>query len=398
MNRIYSTLRSEPYRALFPIGYFFLVFGLGIWSVNLLGQSPELARIHAVFMANGFLFAFSAGILITELPALLRIPPMRPMQLSLLLACLIAMGAAALAQNVFYAHLFHFLSMINVTLYLVLGLLGSGVKGQPGPLLVLCGCLLSLAGTALFLLAEAFSIPREFGSWGAYAGFLGYAFLFSTACLHWSREQEDHGENRSDFRWLWAALAFMLASLALEAISFYSANPDPLMRGAYVVRAVWLAWFIRRPKNVFSIMEGMPIHGFLVRIGLFFALAGSVLSAFNPGRTVVFNHVTFLAGFAWIALSAGTGVIAARMKSGNRKTGITTLVLGGLSLIIGVALRVSAAFPDFAGSSRTALLGFAAAFALAPVFVWAVAFFPSLADPDDRKDPDEVSHKLRRVS
>jgi len=86
-----------------------------------------------------------------------------------------------------------------------------------------------------------------------------------------------------------------------------------------------------------------------------------------------------------IVLATATGVLAFGLKSVGRKAGLRIVLLGALSLLAALAFRIAA---GYAAESRTLLLGIAAALALAPLFIWAIAFFPAIADPDDRKEAE----------
>ncbi|GEM_PF-6092174 len=384
MNRILNTLRLEPFRILFPFGYFCMVFGLGIWSVNLLGNSTESARLHAILLGDGFLFAFSLGLLLTEIPRLLLTPSMGLAQLFILLATLAGMALAVLGGNVFYAQALYGLALFNLGVFLVRSLMASKTKGHPGPALALTAVILSLIGTVHFLLAESFVIFREFGSWGSYIGLQAYFLLFSVACLRWKREYRLGGQG-GDGAWFWMSLALLITSLGLEAFAGFAFRSEAILRVAYVLRSLWIAGAITRPGRIYPLLEGAPWHGVLVRAGLSFMLAGAVLVVFNPAHAIVLNHVTFLAGYAWIALSAATGLIAERVKTGTRRTGIAVLIVGGLSLGVGTLLRIAAGFGDH---GHGLMLAIGAVFALIPLFLWAIVFFPMLADTDNARDSD----------
>jgi hypothetical protein len=83
-----------------------------------------------------------------------------------------------------------------------------------------------------------------------------------------------------------------------------------------------------------------------------------------------------LAGFAWIALIAATGVIARRLEPARRRSGAWLAMAAGLALGASVALRGAA----MSWTERAyILLPIAAALALLPLLIWAIVFFPRLA-------------------
>jgi uncharacterized protein involved in response to NO len=70
-----ETFRLEPYRFLFLIGLFHLIFGIGLWVTFALGLSPYPGLEHARFMVEGFLLSFSLGFLMTAIPRFSRSAP-----------------------------------------------------------------------------------------------------------------------------------------------------------------------------------------------------------------------------------------------------------------------------------------------------------------------------------
>src|SRR5207244_12233135 len=60
---------SDPFRLFFPLGIVLGVAGVSIWPAYWLGLTPGFSgRAHAFVQADGFLYAFVAGFLLTAIP------------------------------------------------------------------------------------------------------------------------------------------------------------------------------------------------------------------------------------------------------------------------------------------------------------------------------------------
>ena len=378
MNHDLRALRNEPFRILFPIGYFFLVFGLGVWSVKLLGESGEAARAHAVFLADGFLFSFAAGIILTEIPGLLAIPPMPLPQLVVLALCIISICVTALNANIFQARAFHLLSLLNLAVYLGQGLVKTDKKWHPGPAICFVAVLFWIAATVASLLADVSALPMLVSDSMAYAGAQAFFLLFCAACVRWEQEPAtETGRPLSKSTLLLPALLLLLVSLFMEEGAVATGRPGAAISAAYALRALVFAWFILRRQYHCTIWREKSRHGFLARLGLLFVVIGNALTAFNPGRAILYNHVAYLAGFSWILLASATGLAVFRLNIAWKKHSVVLVGLGGLSLMGALVARIAA---GYVLQARSGLLTGAAVLALAPLFIWAVLFFPYFGD------------------
>jgi uncharacterized protein involved in response to NO len=62
-------LKTDPYRIFFPLGIAFGLAGVSIWPLYTLGITATYSgRAHALVQADGFLYAFIAGFLLTAVP------------------------------------------------------------------------------------------------------------------------------------------------------------------------------------------------------------------------------------------------------------------------------------------------------------------------------------------
>ncbi|MEO6098621.1 MAG: NnrS family protein [Fibrobacteria bacterium] len=377
MAAVISNWRTDPYRLLFPIGYAFLAIGLGVWSVDLLAGIPHKETLHALILGNGFLFAFAMGILLSECPRAVDAPPAGWSLIGFFILCLAGMGAAALSGHFQAAYLFHLASTAALGAFLWRRLpRGSGSR-HPGIAIAFTAVLFSAAWTALGLASESGAFPLVLGREAALSGLQGFFLMFCMACLRWNWDPAF----RSGPMRIWPSALLLALSLGAEVSSLFALHPRVWLINAYALRILWIAIYLRLPPGYGTLFDKLPPYGILMRAGAFSILAGTAAAAFFPGLSLTFNHFTFVAGFAWIALIAATGVIAQRLEPARRRSGAWLAAAGGLALGASVAVRGTAMSWTERGY---VLLPIAAALALLPLLIWAIVFFPRLATGRER--------------
>lgn len=367
-----SNWRTDPYRILFPIGYCLLVLGLGVWSLEPLGAFTRRETLHALLLANGFLFAFAAGILLSEVPRANSASHPGAFQLTVQAFSLLALGAAALAGRFAVAYAFHGLAALTLATTLARSLPRAGSLRNPGSALAFTASLFAIAGAASGGFSEAGLLPPGFGRAAALAGFQGFSLLFVLACIRWTWEP---GANAKPLA-IQPLAVWLGVSLGLELASAFLPQPDTAFRLAYAARAAWIAYYLRRPAGFASLFADLPVFAWCIRAGSMFILAGAILAVVFPDRALTFDHIGFLAGFSWIAVSAATGLMVRRLAPSRRRAGTLLAALAGSALLGAVATRTLAMDWD---TGKSALLPLAAALALFPLLVWAITVFPTLA-------------------
>jgi uncharacterized protein involved in response to NO len=91
-------LKTDPYRIFFPLGIAFGLAGVSIWPLYTLGVTATYSgRAHALVQADGFLYAFIAGFLLTAVPRFTGTDvPSRLAQWWLALTLVVAVAASEL--------------------------------------------------------------------------------------------------------------------------------------------------------------------------------------------------------------------------------------------------------------------------------------------------------------
>jgi hypothetical protein len=379
-----SAFRQEPFRLLFPLGYAFLVLGLGVWSVGLADGALHKESLHAFLMGNGFLFSFAAGILLTESPRLQGNAPLGGFPLAVLLLSLAAMGAAALSGSVFGAAVFHLIAAAILCAYLGYGWLLSEGRREPGPILAFAASLAALCFGAVGALAHSGALPAETGRNAGTAAFQFFLILFAAACLRWSKV---HGAPATRMYGIPGAVAILGLSFLIEMVSAYAVHPEIPVRIAYAIRALWFAFYLRAAPGTRTLFADLPLPAWCIRTGTGMLAAGAALTVAFPRWATALNHTAYLLGFTWIVMAAATGLIARRLRTTAPRTVDLVLRAMAASLAAATVLRLAA---EAAGSNRNLILSIAAAMAMLPILVWAVMQFPRLADWDRRERMQSV--------
>ncbi|HKP97290.1 MAG TPA: NnrS family protein [Fibrobacteria bacterium] len=374
-----SAFRLEPFRLLFPLGYFFLVLGLGVWSAGLAGDSPHRETVHALLLGDGFLFAFAAGILLSEVPRWQGTGPLGGVPLSAFMVFLCAAGLSAAQGALFFTYAFHSLALLVLAAYLGYGWLISKGRRQPGPILAFSATVIAMAFDFFGIMAESGAFPREAGRGAAVAGLQIFLYLFAMACVRWSKETGLRAGLAYGIPW---AAAWLVFSFLLEIAAAYSIHSEWLVRVSHLIRFLWLGLFLGARKGYRPLFADLPVSGRILKAGAAFLFAGTLAAAQFPGWSVALNHVAYLLGFAWILLAGATGLIAGRLAATPRKPGRMLLRFLGVSLAAAAILRLAAeAVPEY----RSSILAIAASLAMLPMLAWAVFQFPRLADWDARR-------------
>lgn len=374
-------LRMEPFRLFFPLGYLLAVLGLGLWILDYLepNRLPP-GEGHAILMMQGFAFSFAVGILLTDLRKSFDVAdPPHLVHLSVVPALLLATAAAALARETGLSQLFFTLAAAGVCLSLALTFVLRRQPAHPDFLFSLAAVLSALGGSVLWMLAEAGVLSPDAGRFGRLAAFQAFFFCFAFATFHGEPTALGAADRP---RTSPAAVANVLvllvlfAALALEAFgpSWFPELATFPPAAANAAKAGLVLWFLRR--RAAPMASPWPRSA---RWALLVAVAGLLLAAAFPGKSVALSHITYVGGFGWLVLARASGMVTAGAPTGMSFATRGSVSIYGSLLLLGALLRTVA---DFAPGSRPALLLLAAAFVLVPIVLWAMLFLPSLGSAE----------------
>lgn len=375
--------RREPYRVLFPVGVALACAGILHWLLHALRLWPDYRPVfHAMTQVQGFLTCMAAGFLLTMIPRRTQSAPPAGWQVAVcVLAPVITMAAAwqrrwTLAQLAWIAAA---LVLAGFALQRLYGA-GSGRRPPVGFVWIPLGLAMGLAG-ALGSLAAAWAAPQQ--AWlhtlasalvlqGMFIGFVLGAGALALPLMTRDGAPPDLGAGPHDR----LALAAHLTAAALLVASFWLEATVSLRLALGVRAAVVLAVYVfgiemwRPPAR--PGWNARAIWGAAWCVPL-----GYVLAAARPQDALAGLHVSFIGGFALLALLISVQVTLGHAGHADLRLGrpwavpwITALAAAAIGFRAAMELDPRRFFPWMAG---------AAAFFLAAASVWLVFVLPKLA-------------------
>jgi uncharacterized protein involved in response to NO len=369
---------SDAFRLFFPLGIVLGVAGVSIWPAYFLGLTPGFSgRAHAFVQADGFLYAFVAGFLLTAIPRFTGTEgPRQPVQYGL--AALLILATAAFEMQAFAVGHLAFLAA-HVTVIALAARRFRRRRQQPPDTFVLVGAGMAtgLVGAALNAAVALDVLGPRWDTLGrrmltegmvlllvlGVGGFLGPRLLgFAPMPVVQAGGVASERRRTSLYLYLLAAVV-VVGSLAGQ----YGLGFEPLgYARAAAVTAVLLPtmkpW--RRPAAPTTV-------AWCVWTGVWLVIAGSWLAAAAPAYRVDFLHVLFMGGFTLLILAVATRVTLSHgghsLEAERRSW---PLRLGMASGLFALAARVGATFTPSAFFEQLALAGVVW---IAGVLFWGVA-------------------------
>jgi uncharacterized protein involved in response to NO len=364
---------ADPYRLFFPLGIVLGLAGVSIWPAYYLGLTAGFSgRAHAFVQAEGFLYAFVVGFLLTAIPRFTGTEaPRRGVQYPL--AALLVVATAAFELQAFPVGHLAFLAA-HATVIVLVARRFLRRQNQPPDTFALVGAGM-VAGLAAALINAAVAIQALDPRWDTLGrrlltegmvlllvlgvgGFLGPRLL-GFAQMPLIRIGVPTGPKGRTGLYA-AAGAALLVALILE----YGFGLAPLAYArAAVTTAVLLAtvtpW--RRPAVATTL-------AWCVWMAVWFVIAGSWLAAAASRYRADLLHVVFMGGFTLLILAVGTRVTLSHgghsLEAERRSWPLRIGVASGL---IALLVRVGAAF---APTSFFEHLALASAFWLVGIAFW----------------------------
>lgn len=363
---------TDPYRLFFPLGIVLGVAGAAIWPAYSLGLTDTYSgRAHAFVQAEGFLYAFVAGFLLTAIPRFTgTAAPGRSAQFVLAALLVAASGSFELRRFVLghlaFAAAHVMLIVLAARRFLrrqqqppdTFALVGTGMA---------CGAVAAVINAAVALealdprwdllgrrlLTEGMVLLLVLGV----GGFLGPRLLgFAQMPL----VQIGAPGSRPRPGLYLAAGAALAATLVFE----YGAG-IPLLAyvratiGSAVLLATLTPWRAPAVRTTLA---------WCVWTASWFVIAALWLAAIAPAHRVDSLHVLFMGGFTLLILAVGTRVTLSHGGHGlEAERRSWPLRVGMATGLVALVARVSA---GFAQESFFELLAWAAAFWIAGVAFW----------------------------
>lgn len=377
-----STLRREPYRLLMPLGVALSWIGVGHWLFFAIGWSDAyIPPFHAMAQIQGFLLCFAVGFLFTMIPRRTQSFPPTPVELALAALCPIGTTAAAWGGHWAVAQSFFVVLCLTLVRFLIRRMHASRVRRRPPRSFVWLPVALAM------------------GLGGAAAAGIGAAGGAELWWLH------DLGQ-RLVLQGLFLGLILGVGGLVIPLMTRGQPPPDPpptardrLLRAAHLGGAILLfASFVL--EGSLSLAGGFALRGAIVLVVLLLSAElwrppsrpgwnrwliwiaawmvplGYFVGAAEPSRFKAGLHVTFIGGFAMLALAVGAQVILGHTGHERVRDGRPWAVPAlGLLLLAALACRVMV---DVSPAELRLWLGAASGLFLSATVTWVAFLFPKI--------------------
>lgn len=377
--------RREPYRVFFPLGAAMAVIGIGHWLLHALGFLADYRSVfHAITQIQSFLMAFAVGFLFTMIPRRTGSSPPTPIEMALCILAPTVTCAAAWSERLALSQLAWLVGALTVVQFAVRRFLSATARRRPPncfvwiPLAFLMGItgsvmigIYGMAGGEKHWLHE---IGRGLVLQGVFIGLvLGVAGL-ALPLMTRAQPPPDATPSRAD-RLRRAGHVLAAALLAASFVLQYerSAGFGLALRGL-VVLAVLLAsaeiW--RRPTTP-------GLNRRIIWSAAWCLPTGFLLASLLPAALKGMLHVSFIGGFALLALSVSTQVT---LGHGGRSDLLSSWPwqVAAVATLVGGAI-VPRALMDLDPARFYVWMTVAAASFLAGLVVWASFLLPNLLRP-----------------
>lgn len=342
--------RREPYRLLFPLGVILAWVGVGKWLLlAAFGVGTYSSVGHAITQVQGFLMCFAAGFLLTAIP---RRTGSAPASGGLVLLAAAAPTATTIAANlgaVGASQLPWLVLVIALGVFAVSRLRGGGgARRRPPnafvwiPVAFLHGLVgLVLMGTRA--LGPEWSPTHDLGKDLLLQGlFLGLILGVGSLVFPLITREEGPPDGEATPADRRARLAHLAAGLGLAATFVVERTVHPGLglglRAVLTLVVLLVAAGLATPPRV------PGLHRWVVWLSAWCVPAGLALAAVRPDLRLAALHVTFVGGFAALALSVGLHVTLAHAGDDPalERRPWQVWALGGL-LVLSVGLRLAMA-------------------------------------------------------
>ena len=313
---------TDPYRIFFPLGIVLGTLGVSIWLTYWLGFTATYSgRAHAFVQAEGFLYAFVAGFLLTAIPRFTgTTPPSRKTQY--LLAAAVAAASAAFKMQAFAVGHALFLAAHATVIALAVQRVRRRRSAPPqGFALVGLGMMAGAAGGLVNLAVSLDGMRPEWDLAGrrlltegmvlllvlGVGSFLGPRLLGFAALPDFQKLAVRSAEQRQS---LFAGrhVALYVASgvaIALSIVFEYGFGIAPMA----LVRAAVAPGLILATIRPWTLPAVRTTLAWCVWAAHWLLIAGLWLVALAPAYRVDLLHVIFMGGFTLLILAVAMRVV-----------------------------------------------------------------------------------------
>ena len=386
-----SLCPAEPFRVFFPLATLLGISGVSLWPLFFSGLHKFYPGImHARLMIEGFLAGFVIGFLGTAIPRLLSAPPLRAVELWVLVSLHLLCAGLHIGHQTFAGDVVFAVLLTLFASFLIRRVRARTELPPPGFVLVGLGYLSGLVGVVLWAGGMRGWLPGQLAMLGSL--WLNQAFvlllLLGVGSFLLPRFLGLPGVvpldevRRASPEWRRRALFSLIAGIALLSsywieVAFAATTAAAVMRGLVVM--VYLAVTVPIHRTP-SPGKTVPLA---VNLGLAALVTGLIFPLFWPGQRIAGLHVIYLGGFSLITFTVATRVVLGH--SGNERLFQTRLPSLQVAMALIVTATVLRAVSDFLPERAAGLSGASYVWMLA-AGVWAWSFLPKVRIADSDAD------------
>ncbi len=383
----------DPYRVLFPLGVFAAILGTVPWVTFGFGLSNFYPGLfHPDLMMGGFLFAFSAGFLMTAIPQFTGSAVCRTWELFLSAAIFVALVAASFFEYRFWFHVLSCFSLISLVMFCIRRVLSRTNSPPRFFIFVGLGLLMGIVGSGLLALCDLgwlvggawFGLAKLIYTQGMVLSLiLGVGTHLLPAIWGWAElpikaSKVDVSESVLKVIGPVFVLAFVLASSFIVEVK-WSAVAGWVMRAILVTFLSVNHWHIlRKPKARGRLAFWLWISAWALLIGLW----APVLA---PAYWVHGIHIAFIGGFGLMTLMVASRVTLAHGGYGHRVE-LRSRLLPAAAIIILLSAFTRGLAP-LVPQAYLHHLAYAAGTWIIGVLTWSFVFIPKMIRLGPKSSP-----------
>lgn len=367
-------LRHAPYLILFPTGLGLTVVGVGHWLLYATGWLGEYRpTFHALTQVQGFLTCFAAGFLFTMIPRRTGSATVTRWELAVGVVGPVVTSATAWARLWIPSQLAWLAVAFTVTAFVLRRFVDprAGRRPPTGFVWIPVAWLMGIAGSLATLIAGLDLGPawlhqtgRGLVLQGMFTALILGVGTLALPLMTRGEGPPDAGATPGDVLAILAHLAggmLMAASFWVERA--WAFRLGPLLRGGVALVVLLAAIRLWRP------IRRPGWNARLIWLSAWLVPAGYLLVAAFPARYLAGLHVTFIGGFALLALAVGMQVTLGHGGRADLQRGRPWQVAAIALLVLGAALARSLMDLDF--RRRLLWMAVASGLFLAASLTWA---------------------------
>ena len=379
-------LKFDPYRAMFPIGLFLGIWGVGSWLIygfNLTQNYP--GTYHSTLMIGGFLFLIATGFLMTAIPAFTETEVATPVELGISIFFALALAIAGIANDSILFHRLFLAQMVALLSFGVRRVLKRKNNPPPPFIFIALGILCRFFGDVIMCIEDKRALSEGWYILGHNLFFQGMMLSFVLgvgsrllpALMGWEELPLEESitpaslkPSLQNFQMPFLILVMFLLAASFFIEAFIDFKFGRILRALCASVIAFRFWKLHKfPLEKTWLSRWLWVSGWCVVIGLWGY-------ATFPSYAVDLLHITFVGGFSLMTLMIATRVTLAHGDHGYDLEGTSkALKWAGVLILAAMLTRVLA---PFTMDRYRTHLGYASLAWTMAIIIWACVFLKKI--------------------